>query len=270
MRAIAFGLLLAVFLVGYHRQQQHPQPSDIQRTSQHSPKKTVAPVAQIASAEQKESAYQKTKEYLWKAIGPEFLAAWILVFAAGIGLYVTWRTAKAALLNARAVISVERPWLVVSLTQDERDSRKFVLVCLNQGNTPAKILALSAHRCFVDRPDNLPVPPDYSHFVQIPDLRLIVHGDSFPIGCGIAPEHVLAEEKDRRELVYQAREFLVYYGNVVYRDTLYPETSSEGQHETRWCFVYQPTPNLTKAALAALNPTGNFVRSGPAEYNGYT
>ncbi|HLW53494.1 MAG TPA: hypothetical protein VKW06_11680 [Candidatus Angelobacter sp.] len=94
MRAIALGLLLAVFLVGNHRQQQHPQSSDIQRTSQHSPTKTVTPIAQFASTEKKQSTYQTAKNYLWKAFGPEYLAAWVLVLAAGVGLCATFRTLR--------------------------------------------------------------------------------------------------------------------------------------------------------------------------------
>jgi len=68
----------------------------------------------------------------------------------------------------------------------------------------------------------------------------------------------LLKAKGKADLVEQSREFLVYYGNVVYRDTLYPDSADEGLHETRWCFVYQPDQKK------------KFVRSGPPEYNRYS
>jgi len=205
------------------------------------------------------------------------LPTWLLVLVGIGGVLAALRTigtlekqANAAMLNAQAVINAERPWFVVSLTLDE-SGRRFSLSCLNQGNTPGKIISMSADYCFVDKPEDLPIPPVYSSAAVMPDLSLIVHRDSFPIGKGIDPEHVIGQN-DRRESVYERIEFLAYYGNVVYRDTLYPESSEEGNHESRWCFIYEPSglPKLTKAALAVLNPVGTFARSGPVEYNGYT
>ena len=91
----------------------------------------------------------------------------------------------------------------------------------------------------------------------MPDLTLIINADSFPIGQGVNPMSVI-EGTEHELLVLGSREFLAYFGNVVYRDTLYPESSTEGLHETRWCFVYQPGGDKM------------FLRSGPAEYNRYT
>jgi hypothetical protein len=165
--------------------------------------------------------------------------------------------AKAASLNAQAVINAERPWLVVAtfFDKDRPELRRFG--CRNHGNTPAKIESVSAQISFVDRPDNLPVPPSYSTFVAMPDLTLIINADSFPIGQGVNPMSVI-QGTEHELLVLGSREFLAYFGNVVYRDTLYPESSTEGLHETRWCFVYQPGGDKM------------FLRSGPAEYNRYT
>lgn len=119
MRATAIAILLAVFVAGYHSQQKHPQPDDIQKTTQYTPPKAPLAVTHAPPAEQKKYAYQKTRDYLKKATGPEYFAAWILVIAAGIGLGVTWLTAKAALLNAQAVINSERPWIEIDLGEPE-------------------------------------------------------------------------------------------------------------------------------------------------------
>jgi hypothetical protein len=213
----------------------------------------------------------KQSGYWNKVISPEILPIWIASFVAVVGTIIAVRTlkaikreakeiqdvAKAASLNAQAVINAERPWLVVA-TFFEKDRPELCRFgCRNQGNTPAKIVSVSAQIGFVDRPDHLHVPPDYSSFVAMPDLTLIVHTDSFPIGVGVNPRSVI-QSANHEALVLSAREFLVYFGNVVYRDTLYPESSMEGLHETRWCFVYQPGGDKM------------FLRSGPAEYNRYT
>jgi hypothetical protein len=169
----------------------------------------------------------------------------------------TIKSANAASLNAQAVINAERPWMVVATFFDEDRPELCRFGCRNQGDTPAKIVSVSAEICFIEKPDDLPVPPDYSSPVNMPDLTLIVHADSFPIGAGVNPRSVIGGTP-HEVLVLTAREFIVYFGNVVYRDTLYPESSAEGLHETRWCFVYQPGGERM------------FLRGGPDEYNRYT
>jgi hypothetical protein len=203
----------------------------------------------------------------------EFWAFWVnlaLVIATFILAIYAVKQASAAQLGARAVINSERPWFVVYIEKAKDDWKGgFEVCCLNQGNTPGEIISMSAHWEFVDKPDNLPVPPDYSHPVQMPDLTLIVHGDSFPIGDGIKPELILGRE-DRTPDVHGGRQFLAYYGIVVYRDKFFPENAPEGKHETRWCFIYLPEGGLTQSVLRVINPVGKFVRSGPKEFNGYT
>jgi hypothetical protein len=214
---------------------------------------------------------EKQSGYWAKVVSPEILPIWIASIIAIVGAIVAVCTlraiereakeiqdvAKAAALNAQAVINAERPWLVVA-TFFEKDKPELCRFgCRNQGNTPAKIISISAQPCFATNPSNLPVPPDYSSPVAMPDLTLIVHTDSFQIGHGVSARQ-FAESRGRWESVVRADEFLVYYGNVVYQDTLYPESSVEGLHETRWCFIYQPGGEKM------------FLRGGPKEYNRYT
>ncbi|MHB8484941.1 MAG: hypothetical protein ACYDCM_04290 [Candidatus Acidiferrales bacterium] len=111
MRATAVGLLLlTIFVAGYHGQQKHPQPSNIQKASQRYPTKTVAPIAQIAATKQEKSTCQKTKGYLRKAFGPEYLATWILVVAAGIGIAFTVLTVRTL---RRQILLEQRPKIYV-------------------------------------------------------------------------------------------------------------------------------------------------------------
>lgn len=165
--------------------------------------------------------------------------------------------AEAALLNAKAVINSERPWLVVTWRSDDEVAGLFRFGCRNTGSTPAKVISLSAKAMFVENLDRMATPPDYSSPGILPDLHLIVRKDSFPISPGLNAQSLI-ERQGKADLVEQSREFLVYYGNVVYRDTFYPDSANDGLHETSWCFVYQPSQKK------------KFVRSGPIEYNRYT
>ncbi|MGB6484386.1 MAG: hypothetical protein WBE86_12950 [Candidatus Acidiferrales bacterium] len=88
-------ILLAIFIAGYHREQEHPQTTNVQKAGEQAPPEAIPPIASSASAEKKPSGYQKAKAYLWKATRPEYLAAWILVLAAGFGLWATFRTLRA-------------------------------------------------------------------------------------------------------------------------------------------------------------------------------
>jgi hypothetical protein len=168
----------------------------------------------------------------------------------------TESASKAALLNARAVINAERSWLVVGTFLDKEDPEVVRFGCRNQGRTPAKVISLSARPCFVKSPTDLDVPPDYSSPAVLPDLNIIVNADSFPIDHGVNARKFI-QDKGKKDLIESSREYLVYYGNVIYRDTLYDESSPAGLHETRWCFFYQPYEK-------------KFRRCGPEQYNRYT
>jgi hypothetical protein len=73
----------------------------------------------------------------------------------------TETAAKAARLNAQAVINAERPWLV-GRSSIKKDNPKLCLFgCRNQGITLAKIISASARHVFVNSVDDLR-PPDYS------------------------------------------------------------------------------------------------------------
>lgn len=210
---------------------------------------------------------------------------WILVFVAAITAgFICWQAwetrrsaqasaeaAGAALLNAQAVIRSERPWLVVTFLPDKEKLGSFRFSCRNKGKTPAKVISMSAKLDIVASLDKLVIPPDYSSAVQMPDLRLIVPDKSFRIGPGVNPELFLLNHLDKRPSVNDRRAFLVYYGNVIYRDTFYQDGRSEGVHETCWCFVYGPSHGEKFDRANLPNQAGTFVRSGPAEeYNQYT
>ena len=210
----------------------------------------------------------------------------------------------AALLNAQAVINTERAWLTVVIAdelaalpdtarnrvENERRQIRRVMaeriseeengegyMCYisiqNQGRTPAKIVGGSSAHCFIDRPDNLPIPPDYSTPFFLPDSTFIVTGDSFKIHPGFKPDFIL-ERTGKRGAVDGALKFLIVFGCVVYEDVFALPDGTSGTHETRWCFAYRPSGDKPSLNSMFLSPTEQprpaaFVTCGPPEYSGH-
>jgi len=164
------------------------------------------------------------------------------------------QSADAAAFAVQAAIKSERPWLVVNVAK-RAFGDPFTFACINQGRTPAKVISISRRLHFADRADE-PFPPAYDSPVTMGNSDLIVNKDSFPIGPGINVDSFL-RTSGVEALVNEARKFLLCYGNVVYRDTYFAESASEGLHETRWCFVYDISEKI-------------FRRFGPSGFNAYS
>lgn len=205
--------------------------------------------------------------YLHRAFGPEYLTAWILVVAAVIGLYVTWRTAKAAFLNAQAVLDSERPWLVVTPVKNEALPGRyhFFFRVTNKGRTPANFVSGSFSHAFLFNANKLPIPPKYDEPFLAPNDRFLPPEGSFDIYRsederikGISPQAII---KSRPENEGPSTDILFFSGNIIYDDVLGKERPSYKQHETRWCFAFFPDGM-------------RFVRTGPDgnsdEYNRQT
>ena len=146
MRAtVAIGLF-AVFIAGYHGQQKQPQATTIQETGKQTPPKTIPPIANSASAEQKPRRYQKTKGYLRVAFGPEYFATWILVIAAGVGIAFTWKTLRSIKRQTDALVEGQRPRIVASghgnptVTIYDKDAHRVEISIQNNGVLPAQRL----------------------------------------------------------------------------------------------------------------------------------
>jgi hypothetical protein len=169
--------------------------------------------------------------------------------------------AEAALLNAKAIINTERPWLVIGVKQinntDTGALALFVFTCLNQGNTPAQIKQIDANYRIVTDPFDLPVPMTEGDVNPrtLPQRTFIVHKDSFTIRPEINPESILF---DHRNGVKQAPgEFLMFFGRIKYHDVFQSWGPGRKAHETRWCYWYNETD-------------GTLIPAGPDEYNKHT
>jgi hypothetical protein len=166
-------------------------------------------------------------------------------------------TADAALLNAKAVINAERPWVLVEdQWQKTHGLEGIVFYAINKGDTPAEIVEAYFEREILPYiPDNLPSPPLYKSAILIPKRgdNLLVKGETWELNpVPIHPESWIANSM-KRDVVENAREFVYFYGVIVYRDMLHESTDEAGLHYTRFCFVYE-------SFLKVLLP------SGPQEY----
>jgi hypothetical protein len=197
-----------------------------------------------------------------------FAAVWYQAIKTADAAQSAAESANAALLNAQAVINTERPWLVAMLVPDKGKPDVFVCAIKNQGNTPAKIISVSATFMFLPSPISVRPEPHYP-LLALPNLDLIVHGDSFSVHPGFAPESVI-QQADKRATIYERREFLLYFGNVVYRDMLYPEDSDAGRHETKWSFIYNPLDDAAFIKSHVPNQVGTFGPDISKDYHGYT
>ena len=265
-------LVVGIFITSDQGQQKQTQAKDVQRAGEQAPSNPTL-ATKSAPAEERRTTYRKTKDYLKRAFGPEYIAAWLLVVAAGIGLRATFRTlsvlrdqttaardsAKAARLNAQAIIDSERPWLVVTVEKNEMmpGAGNFFFRVTNKGRTPASFVSGDFCHAFKERPDQLPAPPDYDCPFIAPSRSFLAQGEHFdiqvtldPSNVGINPMNILKTHYLKSDSA--PLEKLVFYGRVVYEDTLSKDT-----HKTGWCFVF-------------FADGLRFVRTGPAGYNDYT
>jgi hypothetical protein len=199
-----------------------------------------------------------TKGYTLTAIY-DVLTALLVVVAAGTGWAVwkqtieTRKAAEAALLNAKAVINAERPWMLVEYEWQKVEKLEGIgFYAINKGETPAEIVeAYFESQILPYISDNLPVPPNYKSPIFIPRRgdNLIVKEEKWGLNpVPIHPESWI-DNCMKRDAVESAREFVYFYGVIVYRDMLHESTAESGLHYTRFCFCYD-------VFMKALLPTG--------------
>ncbi len=160
-------------------------------------------------------------------------------------LFFTAKAARAALLNARAVINAERPHLIFdnAALKDlypnkqaplgERlygvDQPKAVTaqVCLiNQGKTPCEIIRAA----FLLVAEPLPDAPDYGEYSTLRGVW-ITAGGSYNAQIGCRPEML---EPGRRSRILQGEWPLFLMGHVEYRSVF------EERHESRFAYRFDP------------------------------
>jgi hypothetical protein len=142
--------------------------------------------------------------------------------------------ANAALLNAKALIISERPWLLVSIQESKTSPDEWIVQARNAGRTPAEIK--EGHCVCNKHPVLFTGPSDaLSDPFWLPMQNLIVNKDSFAIRT-IAPEAQITQN-DRNG--FSPAPSLFVYGWVSYWDT-FTDRAAPGAEPaiTSWIFRY--------------------------------
>lgn len=166
------------------------------------------------------------------------LATLIIAIFAIVQASAANRGAKAAILNAQAVISSERPWLLVDIerivqhaplgTPDFYRVRAF-----NTGGTPAE-LSEGHCSCKLQAAEGF-VPPDDLHDpIKAPLKNLIVSGDGFDVAI-VTPETAGSDD----DLGGMAPKIVHVYGKLLYWD-MFRDRKAKGvePYVTQWDFTY--------------------------------
>jgi hypothetical protein len=148
--------------------------------------------------------------------------------------------AKAALLNAQAVINAERAWLVISGAPLNGPAGGFTLHCKNKGRTPAMLIESSAG-CVAAKKGDLDFSrePQYAITKPIKD-RLLVNDESvwvFWFDRKVI-RNMLGDEVAFKEALNGERK-IFFFWRIVYRDMLNPVAAN--RHETCWGCFYDLT-----------------------------
>jgi len=152
--------------------------------------------------------------------------------------------ANAALLNAKAVINSERPWVVIFAANTKRGA---FFRAGNLGRTPAEIVSFSAEYRCVEHVGELPTEPKFT-IEYVPQIKLLVPGGKFGESQDI---ELLSEQQFidfvdtcRKESGYRSLpsppKVSIFYFQVRYTyagERLLPETPP---YESRACFCYRP------------------------------
>jgi len=164
-------------------------------------------------------------------------------------------SAEAALLNAKALINSERPWLLMKIEPFFGNEEFPTVVAKNCGRTPAKIVFFSdaIPRLRAD----MPLTPEYGElkahvtpYILLPDEKMEVSAIS---------EASIKELCGTYEVfgrIEQGKEQAYIFGAIYYQDLLNPPEAA--LHETRWCCRYFPTSPV------------KLLMIGPKDYNSHT
>lgn len=232
---------------------------DIKCTQPNEPSSATTSLTCVANPE-KNTDQSKGNPPQWHKLvaWPEGITAWLLLITLGAIIWQAWETrkaARAALLNAQAVINTERAWLVVNIKKDNPipfPAENFINVLNNLGHTPAIVRSIHIQWEFSSFPDGLPVPPVYKAMVNIPEHMFVVGPDDLRIGIPMDPQKITFRESKRER---DEPEFLVWYGRIVYEDVFGANGAATPKlHETRWCYAW-------------IEGEKRFAPCGPEEYN---
>ena len=128
------------------------------------------------------------------------------------------------MLNAKALVDSERPWLIAEVARNSQNYHLFELRITNFGRTPPFIRG-DATDVSAQHTETLPIPPKYSSPIILPKNLVVAPNKGFTIPHGYNISHLL-------KTAGGAEKTVVIYGRVIYEDTIIPGI----EHEVAWCF----------------------------------
>jgi hypothetical protein len=189
---------------------------------------------------------------------------WLVLLGFGTLGAILWQTiqtkaaAKAALLNAQAVINAERAWMVArieaEIIPDSEGVRlvRFTVRCLNNGRTPAFLLEMANHGVVLPREQVLPE----DRFPWGKENVVVWSSEGVPL----QPEEFLLRRNsstiapDLQRLIH-GQDWLWVYGYIKYRDAF------GNPHETRYCFLWDCVHGVE-----GIDKGSHFLTYGPPSY----
>jgi hypothetical protein len=144
------------------------------------------------------------------------------------------KAADAALLNVKALIISERPWLLVSIEESKTSPGTWIVQARNAGRTPAEI---KEGHCVCKKHPVLFTGPSESLFdpFWLPMQNLVVGGDGFEIRTIMPETQITQDDRDGSS----AEPSLFVYGWVSYWDTFTNRTGPGAEPGiTQWLFRY--------------------------------
>jgi hypothetical protein len=149
------------------------------------------------------------------------------------------RCAEAALLHAQAIISAERPWVLITIVPSRSIENGFTVIATNRGRGPAQVVsALEETRIVVDE-SHLPSVPEYSaQESESPFVSIILLPGEFMNLKSFCRDDVktLCGSEDAYRRIENWEERIFLYGKITYRDLGAP--ADQLPHETGWCCRY--------------------------------
>lgn len=169
-------------------------------------------------------------------------------------------SAQAALMNAQAVISSERPWLVVTVEPAPNVENGFTVTAINRGRSPAQIVSMAEQLRIVVDETQLPARPEYGNREPKPPMVpiILLQGESTGLkSFSRADARELCESDEQFARIENWEEKIFLYGRVIYKDLV--AVPGREIHQTDWCSWYIHGRQRSGLAIG-----------GPAGYNLHT
>jgi len=269
-RLLLFAAIIAASAGNLSGSPDQSPPAHKQEVAQQSPANTSPVTVVIENAQCSEPASSPTPKTPEGNTSAEWVLVIVGLITCGVIGWQSWETrraAKAALLNAQALINAERPWIVMTAKRTGTENTdEFMIYGEVQGRSPAKIISgwgdhitIPQVQGYKASSDGLPDEPPYNSETALTYEMLAVPGQTPFLVYAFRVSHISSDvELWRRIGAFE--EVLFLFGRLIYTDILTKDSNGKPtEHETRWCFQYTPS-----------KPEGMVTKAGKPAYNRYT